>query len=99
MNGPTYGPVFFGSAVLQDGTVIVFGGEYNVQYSSTSPSVDALEVQLYDPTTDSWTILPTPTGWINIGDAASTVLADGRVLVGNTNNAAMALVDPQTQAC
>lgn len=97
MNGPTYGPVFFGSAVLQDGTVIVYGGEYNVQYSSNSASVDALEVQLYDPVTDTWTILPTPTGWTNIGDPASTVLADGRVLFGNPNNAAMALFDPQTQ--
>lgn len=97
MNGPTYAPVFFGSAVLQDGTVLVFGGEYNVQYSSTSPSVDALEVQLYDPTTDSWAILPNPPGWTNIGDPASAVLADGRVLFGNPNNAAMALFDPQTQ--
>ena len=97
-NGPTYGPVFFGSAVLQDGTVFVCGGEYNVQYSSNSSSVDALEVQLYDPTTDSWTILPNPPGWTNIGDPASAVLADGRVLFGNPNNAAIALFDPQTQA-
>ena len=96
MNGPTYGPVFFGSAVLQDGTLIVFGGEYNAQYPGSS--VDALEVQLYDPTTDSWTILPNPPGWTNIGDPASTVLADGRVLFGNPNNAAMAVFDPQTQA-
>ena len=97
MNGPTYGPVFFGSAVLQDGTLIVYGGEYNVQYTSTSPAVDALEVQLYDPTTNSWTILPNPTGWTQIGDPASAVLADGRLLFGNPNNAAMALFDPQTQ--
>jgi hypothetical protein len=97
MNGPVYAPVFFGSAVLQDGTLIVYGGEYNVQYSSTSPAVDALEVQLYDPVTDSWTILPNPPGWTNIGDPASTVLADGRVLFGNPNNAAMALFDPQTR--
>jgi hypothetical protein len=98
MNGPTYGPVFFGSAVLQDGTVLIFGGEYNVNYTSTSPSVDALEVQLYDPTTDAWTVLGTPTGWTNIGDPASTVLADGRVLFGNPNNANMVIFDPQTQA-
>jgi len=98
MNGPTYGPVFFGSAVLQDGTMIVYGGEYNVQYSASSASVDALEVQLYDPTTDSWAILSNPPGWTNIGDPASAVLADGRVMFGNPNNAAMALFDPQTQS-
>ena len=86
--------MFFGSAVLQDGTVIVYGGEYNVQYSANSNAVDALEVQLYDPTINSWTILPNPQGWSNIGDPASAVLADGRVLFGNPNNAAMALFDP-----
>lgn len=96
MNGPTYGPVFFGSAVLQDGTVIVFGGEYNVQYPGNQP--DALEVQLYDPETDTWTILPTPSGWTKIGDPASTVLADGRVLFGNSSNTQMVIFDPQTQA-
>ena len=98
MNGPTYGPVFFGSAVLQDGTVLVFGGEYNVQYTSTSPAVETLEVQLYDPVTDSWTILPTPTGWTSIGDPSSAVLADGRVLFGNSGNTQIVIFDPQTQA-
>ncbi len=95
-NGPKYGPVFFGSAVLQDGTLIVYGGEYNVKYPGSQP--DVLEVQLYDPTTDAWTTLPNPPGWTNIGDPASAVLADGRVLFGNPNNAAMALFDPETQA-
>jgi hypothetical protein len=98
MNGPTYGPVFFDSAVLQDGTVLVMGGEYNVSYTSTSPAVDALEVQLYDPVTDKWTILPAPTGWTVIGDGASTVLADGRVLFGNAGNNQMVIFDPLTQA-
>ncbi len=97
MNGPSYEPLFFGSAVLQDGTLLVFGGEYNVKFCNGC-SVDALEVQLYDPVTDSWTVLPTPPGWTNIGDPASAVLADGRVLFGNPNNNAMALFDPQTQA-
>jgi len=35
-------------------TVLVYGGEYNTKYSSTSSSVDALEVQLYDPATDEY---------------------------------------------
>ena len=74
------------------------GGEYNVNYTSTSPAVDALEVQLYDPVTDKWTILPTPTGWTVIGDGASTVLADGRVLFGNAGNNQMVIFDPLTQA-
>ena len=97
-NGPTYGPVFFGSAVLQDGTVIVFGGEYNVQYTSTSAAVEALEIQLYDPVADSWTILPNPAGLTGIGDSPATVLADGRVLFGSSTSNAMTIFDPKTQA-
>lgn len=96
-NGPTYAPQFFGSAVLQDGTLLVLGGEYNVKFCSTC-AVDALEAQLYDPVTDSWTILPTPSGWANIGDPSSAVLPDGRVLFGNAKSFQMATFDPQTQA-
>lgn len=98
MNGPTYAPVFFGSAVLQDGTVLVFGGEYNANYTANGAAVDALEVQLYDPTIDQWTSLPTPTGWTQIGDGASTVLADGRVLFGSAKTTQMVIFDPATQA-
>jgi hypothetical protein len=97
-NGPTYGPVFFGSAVLQDGTVIVFGGEYNVQYTSTSTAVETLEIQLYDPIADSWTILPNPTGLTGIGDSPATVLADGRLLFGSSTSNTMTIFDPKTQA-
>jgi hypothetical protein len=95
-NGPAYKPLYFGSAVLQDGTLLVYGGEYNVIFSQGS-QVDALEVKLYDPVTDAWTILPNPPVWTQIGDPASAVLADGRVLFGNPNNAAMVLFDPKTQ--
>ena len=66
-NGPTDAPLYYASAVLKDGRVFVAGGEYNVNYAS---GVDLLAVEIYDPVSDSWSSLPNPPGWTNIGDVA-----------------------------
>ena len=63
--GPADAPLYYSSAVLKDGRVFVAGGEYNV-----TSQVDLLTAQIYDPVADSWTALPTPAGWNNIGCAA-----------------------------
>src|SRR5690242_12397846 len=69
-----YAPLFFGSAVLKDGKVVVQGGEYNCTGSCNAvwQSLGAL----YDPTANTWTST-TPPSNSNIGDAESVVLADG----------------------
>jgi hypothetical protein len=89
--GPVYGPLFFGSAVLGDGTVMIAGGEYN-----TGISVDVAAATRFDPVTKSWKNLATPAGWTNVGDVPLCVLADGRVLLGNINNSQTAFFDPAT---
>jgi hypothetical protein len=91
--GPTNAPLFFASAVLGDGTVFVAGGEYN----TGKGDADILTAQIYDPISDTWTALATPAGWTGIGDAASCVLADGRLLLGNFDSSASAVFDPKTQ--
>jgi hypothetical protein len=70
----------------------VAGGEYNV-----TSQVDLLTTQIYDPVADSWTALPTPSGWNNIGDAPSCVLPDGKVLLGDINSTRTAILDPVTK--
>ena len=90
-NGPTDAPLYYASAVLKDGRVFVAGGEYNVNYAS---GVDLLAVEIYDPVSDSWTSLPNPPGWTNIGDAPTCVLPDGRLLLGNINAVGTAIYDP-----
>jgi VCBS repeat protein len=62
--------------VLPDGRVIIEGGEYNSGCSSAWTNLGAI----YDPVADTWTSVTPPTGWNNIGDAQSIVLADGTYL-------------------
>jgi hypothetical protein len=94
-SGPTYAPLYYASAVLADGTVFIAGGEYNVVGGAAA---DVAEVQLYNPLTDSWQILPVPTGFSGgIGDAISCVLPDGRLLLGQFNGSSTAIYDPALQ--
>jgi hypothetical protein len=93
--GPTYGPLFFSSAVLGDGTVLVAGGEYN---TGVQPAADVAAAAHFDPVTSTWTNVTTPSGWANVGDAPLCVLADGRVLMGNINSSQTAFFDPVTGA-
>lgn len=74
-----YGPLFFGSAVLPDGKVIVEGGEYLCPGGNCNPTWTNLGA-LYDPAADAWTAIAppgSPTPWANIGDAQSIVLPYG----------------------
>jgi hypothetical protein len=76
---PIYGPQFFASAVLPDGKAIVAGGELNLTTSSTATGL----AYLYDPTNDTWTFVPAPSGWNSIGDAPCIVLTNGTFMLGN----------------
>lgn len=85
--GPQYAPLYYVSAVLKDGRVLVAGGTYNGKYDAKD-EVLVLAAQIYDPTSDIWSNLATPTGWTNIGNAPFCVLADGRVLLGELQRGA-----------
>ena len=89
---PDYGPLYYASAVLADGRVIVTGGEYNLSGGPVWSNRGAV----YDPLADAWTELSPPEGWTNIGDAQSTVLADGTFMLANPFNTRIALLDPAT---
>ncbi|MGO9081956.1 MAG: hypothetical protein ACLQDY_23465 [Streptosporangiaceae bacterium] len=71
-----YTPLYFASAILPDGRMIVEGGEYigeNAVWSSRGA--------IYDPLTNAWASVAPPPGWTNIGDAASDVLANGTFML------------------
>ena len=83
-----YGPLYFASAVLPDGRVIVEGGEYNF-CSAVWTTLGAL----YDPVGNSWSAVTPPTGWNTIGDAQSAVLANGTFMLANCCSKQSALFD------
>lgn len=69
-----YAPLYFASAILPDGRMIVEGGEYN---GSSPEGVWTNKGAIYNPATNSWKKVAPPPGWTNIGDAQSDVLANG----------------------
>src|SRR5579884_1692801 len=86
-----YVPLAFASAVLADGRLAVIGGEYNNGvFALTNMGA------IYDPGADSWTMIPAPPfGNLQcIGDAPSTVLADGRLIIGSKLFQDLAILDP-----
>jgi hypothetical protein len=79
--------LYYASAVLADGRVLVAGGEYSDAGGDTD------KAEIYDPTTNAWTSIGNP-GWGQLGDAAACMLADGRLLVGNLTDSRTAIYDP-----
>jgi hypothetical protein len=74
--------------VLPDGRVIVEGGEYNF-----CSAVWSNQGAIYDPVANSWKSVNPPSGWRTIGDAQSTVLADGTFMLANCCTKEAALFD------
>ncbi len=85
-----YAPLYFASAVLPDGKLIVNGGEYN-----SCRQVETNLGAIYDPVADTWTAVTGP-GWGEIGDAQSAVLANGTYMLGNCCNSSQALLNEST---
>jgi hypothetical protein len=71
-----YTPLYFASAILPDGRMIVEGGEYIGENAVWSD-----QGAIYNPVTNSWTSVAPPRGWTNMGDAASEVLDDGTFML------------------
>lgn len=90
--GPTNTPLYFASALLDDGSVFVAGGEYNADHADA----DILAAQVYDPKADAWHIVDPPPDWTAIGDAPSCVLRDGRLLLGSIRTTSTTVFDRAT---
>jgi Kelch motif len=84
------GPLYYASAVLRDGRVIVAGGEYE----QTQGQVWLNAAEIYDPVANTWTNVSPPPGFTQIGDAASCLLPDGRFMIGAPNASKVAIYDP-----
>jgi hypothetical protein len=94
--------IYFSSAVLADGRVIICGGEYS-DASGMNTEDETNRCEIYDPVADTWTEIAAPASaagatWDEIGDGACAVLADGRFLLGNASDGQTAIYDPATNA-
>ena len=86
-----YGPLFFASAVLADGKVIIEGGEQNfAQYVWTTKGA------FYDPIANTWTSVNPPSGWSSIGDASGIVLFNKTFMLANCCTRQAALFNEST---
>jgi hypothetical protein len=74
----SYAPLYFASAVLPDGKVIMNGGEYQECLGA-----EQNKGAIYDPVANTWTAVTAPTGWSEIGDGQSVVLSNGTYMLGN----------------
>ena len=106
-NDPSYGcvnclyqPLFFSSAVLADGRVVVIGGEYNNGFCPNPPNNCGVWTNIgfmYTPVTNTWsTQLITPFINGSAGDAQSVVLQNGTMLVAQITTTNIASFNPAT---
>jgi hypothetical protein len=77
-----YTPLFFASAVLPDGKVVIQGGEYNCPSGKCTADWQS-NGAFYDPVANTWTstVAPFPSGDEAMGDAQSVVLPNGTWMV------------------
>lgn len=87
----SYAPLYFASAVLPDGKLIINGGEYNF-----CNGAETSKGAIYDPIANTWTNVTGPSGWSQIGDAQSVILNDGTYMIGNCCTSAQATLNEST---
>ena len=94
-NPCTYQPLYFASAVLADGRLVVIGGEYNPVGTDVWTNIGFI----YDPTTDTWSAqLDEKFGGGNIGDSSGIVLADGTFILSDITTGNIEALDATTLA-
>lgn len=72
-----HAPLYYASAVLPDGRVVVVGGEHNNGVSFAETAMGSI----YDPVANTWASIQPPNGVGQIGDAAGIVLPNGNFMI------------------
>ena len=82
---------YYASGVLKDGRVFICGGEQSGDVGDTNKGA------IYNPVLDKWTNITSPP-WSQVGDGASCVLPDGRIMIGALLSGACIIYDPATDS-
>lgn len=83
-----YAPLYFASAVLPDGRLLVQGGEF---IGNSNTQVLSSLGAIYDPAGNSWMPVAPPSGWTRIGDAQSVILSNGTLMLAHPDDGQAAL--------
>ena len=86
-----YGPLYYSSAVLPDGRVVVIGGEYNFGNQNWT-RLGAI----FNPKTNTWKSLNAPSGWSNVGDGQSVILSNGTMMIADSLTSQEASLNAKT---
>jgi hypothetical protein len=78
--------------MLKDGRIVLIGGE------QSGAGKDTNKGEIYDPVFDSWSPMPSPPGWSNVGDAACCILPNGDLMIGALTTPRCAIFDPVTNS-
>lgn len=88
-----HSPLYYAGGVLQDGRVLVIGGEYN----GGGTAVETNLCSVWNPTTGTWSNFTGP-GYSQIGDSMGLVLPDGTFMLGHYSSSNYAILNPSTMA-
>jgi hypothetical protein len=84
---------YYASGTLKDGRIILIGGEQSGDVGDTNKG------EIYDPVSDTWSAIPSPPGWTQVGDAPCCVLPDGKFMIGALwPSTSCAIYDPITNS-
>jgi hypothetical protein len=86
----SYAPLYFASAVLPDGRVIIEGGEYD--FSNKDDTTQGAILGL----NDKFTAVGPPANWSAIGDAPSVILPNGNFMMGDCCSSQEAILNAKT---
>jgi hypothetical protein len=94
-----YAPLYYCSAVLPDGRLVIIGGEYNFQGGAYVAN-EQTRGAIYTPSSNTWADLLPPAGVTRIGDSMCTVLPTGphagQLALGPNSTSSMYALDPAT---
>ncbi len=79
---------YYSSGMLTDGRIVLIGGEQSGAGGDTNRG------EIYDPVSDTWSPMPSPPGWAQVGDATCCILPDGRLMIGALASPQCAIYDP-----
>jgi Kelch motif len=83
---------YYASGMLKDGRIVLIGGEQSGAGGDTNKG------EIYDPVSDSWSPMPSPPGWAEVGDAACCILPNGNLMIGALTTPLCAIFDPITDS-